>query len=265
MTIPSVGEQLRGWREKRRISQLDLALDADISTRHISFIETGRSRPSADMVELLARQLDIPLRARNQMLIAAGHAPRHAEHRLDDASLAEARYIIDHLLQGHEPYPALAVDRHWQMISSNNAVGLLLKEVAPELLKSPINVLRVSLHPDGLGARIRNYEEWRHHILHRLDRQIAYTMDDELTDLREELASYTAPACGRSRVDEIKPNIAIPLIIDSSVGALSFLSTTTIFGTPTDITLSEIAIEAFFPSDAETAGRLHALASQAQQ
>lgn len=260
MTVQPVGDQLRAWRVKRRMSQMDLALDANISTRHLSFIETGRSRPSADMVERLADRMDVPLRSRNQLLLAAGHAPHHAEHALDGDRLDRARQMIEHLLRGHEPYPALAIDRHWNLVAANGAVALLLEGVAPELLVAPVNVIRLSLHPSGLGARLLNYAGWRAHILHRLDQQFATSGDAAIKALRDDVAAYPQPP-NEGLAEEIGDDIVIPLVIDSPVGPLSFLSTTTIFGTPLEVTLSEIAIESFFPADQETAERLGELAA----
>lgn len=234
------------------MSQLDLALEADISTRHLSFVETGRSRPSADMLELLADRLEMPLRARNGLLLAAGFAPRHAEHALNDPDMADARRVIEHVLKGHEPYPAMAVDRHWNMVAANAAVGLLMEQISPALLVPPINVVRLALHPDGLAPQIVNFGEWRAHILERLDRQVSASADPALAALRDEVAAYPR-AAANDACSSPGHAIALPLILDTVLGRASFVSTITIFGTPVDITLSELAIEAFFPADAATA------------
>src|SRR5215212_9321105 len=189
----NVGPLLRDWRKRRRLSQLDLALEAGVSARHLSFVETGRARPSPDMVLQLAERLDVPLRNRNQLLLAAGHAPVFEQHDLKDPEMAPVRQAIDLILDGHNPYPAVVIDRAWEMLGANRAVALLTDGVAPELLEPPVNVLRVSLHPDGVAPRIANLGEWRGHLLDRLERQIALTGDPALTSLMEELLAYPAP------------------------------------------------------------------------
>ncbi|ANY20845.1 anaerobic benzoate catabolism transcriptional regulator [Tsuneonella dongtanensis] len=251
MDIAPVGEQLREWRTRRRMSQMDLALDSEISTRHLSFIETGRAKPSAEMLDRLADTLQVPHRARNALLLAAGYAPVYRERDLAEDEMAAMRAIVDHVLAGHEPYPALAVDRHWNMIAANASVAILTEQVAPELLTPPANVLRIALHPDGLAPQIVNYGEWRAHILHRLDLQIEASADPALAELREELASYDRQANDNETTGPSA--IAVPLVLDTTVGRISFVSTVTIFGTPVDITLSELAIEAFYPADRESA------------
>lgn len=253
-----LGEQLREWRSRRRMSQMDLALDSEISTRHLSFIETGRSRPSPQILERLSDQLDLPHRARNALLLAAGYAPNYQERPLDSPEMEGMRAIVDHVLRGHEPYPALAVDRHWNMIAANSAIAILTEQIAPALLEPPVNVLRLALHPDGLGPQIVNHGEWREHILHRLDGQIEVSADPELIALRRELAAY-GPETNDNPSGHAN-GIAVPLILDTVAGRLSFVSTVTVFGTPVDITLSELAIEAFFPADAESAELLRKLA-----
>lgn len=254
-----IGEQLREWRTRRRMSQMDLALDSEISTRHLSFIETGRSRPSAAMVQRLADQLEVPHRARNALLLAAGYAPDFQERSLDSPEMEGMRAIVEHVLRGHEPYPALAVDRHWNMIAANGAIALLTQGVAPELLEPPVNVLRIALHPGGLAPQIVNIGEWRAHILHRLDGQVEASGDPELAALRDELAGYGARAANDG--EHAANGIAVPLLLDTPAGRLSFVSTVTVFGTPIDITLSELAIEAFFPADAGSAALLRKLAA----
>jgi transcriptional regulator with XRE-family HTH domain len=260
-----VGDLLREWRRRRRLSQLDLALDADISARHLSFVETGRSQPSRDMVLLLAEQLEVPLRERNVLLACAGYAPVFAERPLTDPALAAAREAIEVVLKGHEPFPALAVDRHWSLVSANRTALALMAGVDPELTKPPANVLRVSLHPKGLAPHIDNLAEWRAHLLARLERQIDATGDVALAALHEELSAYPAPET-RGRASHAHPEagmIAIPMKLRTGAGVLSFFSTTTVFGTPVDITLSEIALEAFFPADRETAEALRRMAADA--
>ena len=251
-TLRSAGDHLRHWRQHRRLSQLDLALDAEISTRHLSFLETGRAAPSRDMVLRLAERLEIPLRDRNLLLLAAGFAPLYPERGLDDPAMAPARAAIDALLKAHEPYPALAIDRHWQLVAANGMLAPLIEGAAPDLLAAPVNVLRLSLHPQGVAPNIVNLGEWRHHLLDRLKRQIALTHDAVLEDLLAELLTYPAPANDVANVasDAV---IAVPLRLRTKLGVLSFLSTTMVFGTPVDVTLSEIALETFLPADAATA------------
>ncbi|MBO9698028.1 MAG: helix-turn-helix transcriptional regulator [Sphingopyxis sp.] len=260
MQVAPLGEQLREWRTRRRMSQMDLALDSEISTRHLSFIETGRSKPSAQMLQRIADCLEVPHRARNALLLAGGYAPDYQERPLDSSEMAGMKAIVEHVLKGHEPYPALAVDRHWDMVAANAAVALLTRLAAPELLEPPVNVLRVAMHPKGLAPHIVNRGEWRAHLLERLDHQIDASADTGLVALRDELAGYGADA-GDDRGGATN-GIAVPLILDTPMGPIRFVSTVTIFGTPVDITLSELAIEAFFPADAESAALLQALAGR---
>jgi transcriptional regulator with XRE-family HTH domain len=271
-TARPVSDLLREWRQRRRLSQLDLACEAEISARHLSFLETGRSQPSREMLLRLAERLDIPLRERNMLLHAAGFAPMFAERRLDDPALAAARRAIDLVLAGHEPYPALAIDRHWTLVASNGAVAPLLTGIAPALLQPPLNVLRLSLHPDGLAPRIANLPQWRMHLLDRLRRQIDITADPVLRELMCELEGYPlssgAHAQGESAprrhcAEQDVSAIAVPLQLHTGDGILSFISTTTVFGTPVDITLSELALETFFPADAATAEALRRMAGPA--
>lgn len=248
-----VGEQLRSWRQHRRRSQLDLALDAEVSARHISFLETGRSLPSRQMLLHLAEQLDIPLRERNTLLVAAGYAPIYAETPIDEPAMQVARQAVELVLAGHEPYPALAIDRHWNMVTANRAIGMFMEGIAPELLEPPINVLRLSLHPDGLAPRILNLRQWHEHILARLRHQIDATADPVLVALHAELAGYPLPEDTGEIAGETYGNLVLPIRIRTGSGILAFFTTTTMFGTPHDITLAELAIESFFPADAATA------------
>lgn len=257
-TSRPVGDLLREWRRHRRLSQLQLATGAEISTRHLSFVESGRSQPSRDMILHLAEYLGVPLRERNALLVAAGFAPAFRERALDDPALATARSTIDLLLKGLEPYPALAVDRYWQLVASNQATLRLLGGVAPELLEAPVNVLRLSLHPAGLAPRIRNLSQWRAHLLHRLRQQIDASSDPQLIALLRELQALPVPH-GIADTDSTLA-IAVPLQLEVDGHLLSMLSTTTVFGTPVDITLDELALEAFVPADAPTAVRLRAMA-----
>lgn len=254
-----VGELLRHWRQRRRLSQLDLAGDADVSTRHLSYVETGRSVPSREMVLRLAERLDVPLRERNRLLTAAGYAPMFAERRLDDPAFAAARQAIELVLKGHEPYPALAVDRHWTLVSHNRMLPLLLDGLPAELMQPPVNVLRLSLHPQGIAPRIVNLAQWRAHLFARLRQQIDASGDPVLAALLEELSTYPAAAETHPAPRTPDTAVAVPLQIASASGTLSFISTTTVFGTPVDITLSELALETFFPADDATAQALRRL------
>lgn len=255
--MTSVGTLIRDWRQRRHLSQLELACDAEISTRHLSFIETGRATPSRDMVLRLAERLDVPLRARNTLLVSAGFAPIYLERPLTDPALHVALTAIEHLLSAHAPFPALAVDRHWTLVTANDAARGLMTGVDASLLTPPINVLRLSLHPRGLAARIVNLGEWKAHVLTRLRRQVDVSGDAELEALAAELSAYPAPPCSRdSRSAADAAGVVIPFKLRTAAGVLSFLTTTTIFGTPVDVTLSEIALESFFPADEATAAAL---------
>lgn len=252
-SAPPFGALLREWRQRRRLSQLDLAMDADISTRHLSYVETGRATPSRAMVLHLAEQLEVPLRERNTLLTAAGYAPLYPERPLDDPALQVARQTVERLLQAHEPHPALAVDRHWNMLAHNRPVLLLMQGIAPELMQPPVNVLRVSLHPQGVAPRIVNLLGWREHLFERLRHQITVSADPVLVDLLKELQGYPVPE-GVDAHETIPANaVAVPLQLRTPAGVLSFLSTVTVFGTPIDVTLSELALETFFPADEFTA------------
>jgi transcriptional regulator with XRE-family HTH domain len=258
-TTGPVGEQLRQWRQRRRMSQLDFACEADISTRHLSFLETGRSRPSREMVLRLAELLEVPLRERNILLIAAGFAPVFAERSLQDPSLNSAREAVDLVLKGHEPYPALAIDRHWTLVAANRAVAPMHAGVAPFLVEPPVNVLRLSLHPEGLAPRIANLAQWRAHLFARLRHQIDVSADATLISLLNELVAYPAPAAHPASINRDHSQFVVPLQMATPVGVLSFISTTTVFGTPVDVTLSELAVESFFPADEATARALRTM------
>jgi transcriptional regulator with XRE-family HTH domain len=253
-TSASVGDLLRDWRQRRRLTQMDLALEAEISSRHLSFVETGRSQPSRQLLTHLSEVLEVPLRERNRLLMAAGFAPIYAERSLDDEALATARAAIEIIVAAQKPYPAFALDRHWNIVITNHAMAEMYDDVAPELMKPPINALRVSLHPRGVAPRIANLAEWRAHLLFRLRKQIEVSGDEILRGLLHEVLSYTYDA-GPSQKDKephIHLSVLVPLKMHTPVGLLSFFSTTTVFGTPVDVTLSELAIEMFFPADAET-------------
>src|SRR3954468_9442013 len=255
-SLPTVGTLLRDWRRRRRMSQLDLALEAGISARHLTFIETGRSRPSAEMVLHLAEELDVPLRERNQLLLSAGYAPAYAQRDLDAPEMGPVREALDDLLRGHEPYPAVVIDRHWGMVAGNRAVGLLTAGVAGHLLEPPVNVLRVSLHPEGMAPRIANLAEWRAHLLERLGREAVVTGDPALAALHAEVAAYPHPEPAAVSRDPGAADIAVPLRIRAGADELAFISTVTTFGTATDVTVAELSIESFFPADAATAEAL---------
>jgi transcriptional regulator with XRE-family HTH domain len=258
-----VGTLLREWRQRRRLSQLDLASEAEISSKHLSFLETGRALPSREMILHLAEQLAIPLRERNLLLIAGGYAPIFSERALDDPALQTARKAVDLVLAGHSPYPALAVDRYWSLVAANDAIPRLLTGVDSALLRPPVNVLRLSLHPSGLAPRIANLPEWRAHLLKRLRQQIELTADAVLVELMSELSAYPVTSQGQARrpgPDRDYAGVVVPFQLLTEAGMLSFFSTTTIFGTPIDITLSELAIESFFPANAATAAALRDMA-----
>ena len=254
----SAGELLRQWRERRRRSQLDLALEAGVSTRHLSFVETGRSRPSRDMLLRLAEELELPLRERNHLLLAGGYAPVYGQAALDSPAMAGVRAALRQVLSGHEPYPAVVVDRGWNLVDANASVVLFTGQADPALLAPPANVLRVSLHPDGMAPRIANLGEWRAHLLGRLRRQVAVTADPELAELHQELRAYP---CDQPEPEVEVPgpgDVAVPLRIRHRDRELSFLSIMATFGTPLDVTVAELAIESFFPADPETGSLLRA-------
>ena len=255
VTRPAVGEMLRQWRQRRRLSQLELSIRADISTRHLSFVETGRSVPSREMVLQLADRLDLALRDRNRLLLAAGYAPVYPENALDAPPMTAVRAAIRQVLAGHEPYPAVVVDRAWNLVDANGSLSLLTDLVAPGLLAPPANVLRASLHPDGLASRIVNLAEWRAHLLHRLARQVEFSGDPQLTALEEELRGYPGgePPAPAGAVD----SIVVPLRIRRGGTVLNFFTTVATFGTPLDVTISELSIESFYPADEATAQALN--------
>ncbi|WP_297749012.1 helix-turn-helix transcriptional regulator [Hydrogenophaga sp.] len=256
------GERLRHWRQHRRLSQLDLAHVADVSTRHLSYVETGRASPSRDMVLRLLDRLDIPLRERNGLLQAAGYAPMYRERPLDAPDMAPARAAVQRILDCHEPWPALAMDRHWNLVMANRMVAPLLAGAAPTLLQGPINVLRLSLHPDGLAPRIANLRQWRVHLFERLRQQIHATSDETLTALLAELQGYP-DGFGAAPVVALPGEhhgVLMPFQFQTPHGTLQLVSTTTVFGSPVDITLQELALETFFPADEASAALLRGLA-----
>lgn len=252
----SIGELLRSWRRRRSLSQLELALEADVSSRHVSFLETGRARPSRDMVIRLAEHLDVPLRERNRLLLAAGYAPLYAERSLEEPAMAPVHQALDRFLRAHEPYPAVVIDRHHNLVSANDALGALLEGVDPELLEPPANALRVALHPRGMAPRVLNLEEWSAHLLHRLRREAALTADPELRRLHDELAGYPGVRLEAPHEEDSAGEIVVPLRLRTAERELAFFSTISTFGSAVDITLDELMIEAFYPANAATASYL---------
>lgn len=256
---PHAGRLLREWRERRNLSQLALASGAAVSARHLSFIETGRSRPSREMLLHLAERLEVPLRERNRLLLAGGYAPLYRERPLDDDDLGPVRDALQRLLAAHLPYPALVVDRCWNVLLMNDAVDGMLSGVAPHLLEAPVNALRVTLHPEGMAPAITDLHAWAWHIMERLDRALAATGDPALAALRAELAAYPGVRDARSAgAPPARPGDAVllPLTLRTPAGELSFFATQTVFGSPLDVTLSELSVEAFYPADAATAALL---------
>ncbi len=251
-----IGDHLRAWRQRRRMSQLDLACEADISPRHLSFVETGRARPSREMILRLAEPLDVPLRERNVLLVAAGFAPVFPERSLSDPKLKAAREAIEIVINGHRPYPAFALDRRWNVVASNGALPMIYDGVRADLLEAPINVMRLSLHPEGLARRIVNLGEWSDHLMARLARQIDLTADPVLLELKGELERYRG---GQRRGAQHGDEAVVPFRLRLGDTVLNFFTTTMVFGAPADMTLSELALESFFPADPETAATVRAL------
>ena len=252
-----VGHLLRDWRRRRRLSQLELALDAQVSARHLSFLETGRSHPSREMVLRLAQRLDVPLRERNRLLGAAGFAPMYAERSLEADAMKAVRAAVERVLHAHEPLPAIAVDRHWNLVLANDSARALYAGVASWLLEPPANVVRLSLHPEGMAHRILDYEAIRHHMLLRLRHQASLGDDPTIEALVSEVAGYPVrcAAAGAATVEQDHGAVVMPIRIRDAVDpdrVLSFIGTITVFGTPADVTVSELAIEAFFPADDAT-------------
>lgn len=253
-TRPPVGALLRDWRQRRRLSQLHLSIDSGVSTRHLSFLETGRASPSREMILHLAEQLEVPLRDRNQLLLAGGFAPAYVQRPMEDPQMSPVRDAIELVLAGYEPHPALVVDRGWNLVAGNRTVAVLTGGVAERLLEAPVNVLRLSLHPDGMAPRILNLAQWRAHLLHRLAREASVSGDEGLAALHRELVALPGGS------DPSPPNsIAVPLRIRQGDLELAFLSTVTTFGSAVDITVAELSIEAFLPADARTADAVRTL------
>ena len=256
-SVPApVGEMLRSWRRRRSLSQLELSLNAGVSSRHLSFLETGRARPSREMVLHLSEELEIPPRERNTLLLAAGFAPLYPERSLDEPEMELVRGAIDRFLRAHEPFPALVIDRCHDLLAYNDALAVLLDGVSPELLRPPANALRIALHPQGMAPRTVNFAEWSAHLMRRLHREMHVTADRRLEALHDELAGYPGVEPSSSQRRSHAEDIVLPLRLRDGERELAFFSTISTFGTAVDITLAELSIEAFYPANAATANRL---------
>lgn len=255
-----VGELLREWRERRRLSQLDLAIQADISARHLSFVETGRSRPTPAMILRLTEQLQVPLRERNVLLLAGGYAPAYPQHGLQAPELDSVRAALRQVLAGHEPYPAVVIDRWWDMLDSNSGVAILVEGCAPALLEPPVNVLRLSLHPEGMAPQIVNLGQWRAHLLTQLRHRAAALGDQRLRELHDELMGYPG-----GTDETLQPDgVVLPLRYRHAGRELALFSISAAVATATDVTVEELAIESFYPADAATAAALRNTAAPRQ-
>ncbi len=252
------GDLLREWRRRRRLSQLDLAIAANVSSRHLSFVETGRARPTSEMILHLAEHLDVPLRDRNALLLAGGYAPAYPERGLAEPELTAVRDALRKVLAGHEPYPAVVVNRWWELVDANPGIALFTRDMPERLLEPPVNVLRLSLHPDGMAPRIANLPQWRAHLLARLHRQAEATGDQRLAGLHDELSGYPGGEAARPG----PADVVVPLRYRAGPDELSFISITAVIGTPMDVTVEELAIESFYPADAATAAALAARAAR---
>lgn len=256
---------MREWRERRRRSQLDLSIDVGVSTRHLSFVETGRSRPSPELVLAVAEHLDVPLRERNTMLLAAGYAPRYSQRALDDPAMQRVRASLQRMLDAHDPYPGVVIDRLWNVMLANAAAGALTDGVPAELLQPTLNVFRVCLHPDGLAGRTANFDDWASYLLRQLRRSVQLTGDAALEALEAEIIAYPNLAHLRAHFpgpDGIgqgdDPPLLVPFQLLAGPVELSFFTTLTTFGTPRDVTLEELCVELFFPADDRTEQLLRA-------
>ncbi|MEO7371440.1 MAG: helix-turn-helix transcriptional regulator [Ilumatobacteraceae bacterium] len=264
MARPPVGVLLRDWRTRRRRSQMDLALDVGVSTRHLSFVETGRSRPSVEMVLALAQHLEVPLRERNGLLLAAGYAPRFSQMSLDDPAMENVRTSVQRMLDAHDPYPGAVIDRQWNVAMVNRAGSMLAQGIPQHVLGPPLNVYRLCLHPEGLARRTANFADWAAYLLEQLRRSIVLTGDPALVDLLDEVSNYPnvvqiAPLVNSSPREDLQ--ILVPFRLSTPLGELSLFTTLTTFGTPLDVTIDELAIELFFPADKHSDEMLHTLAA----
>jgi len=247
-TVP-VGDLLRDWRQRRRRSQLDLAHDVGVSPRHLSFVETGRSRPSPEMVLAVARHLEVPLREQNALLLAAGYAPRYRETPIDDESMTRVRESLQRMLDAHDPYPGVVIDRQWDVVLANRSAWRLTEGVSPALLGPPLNVFRICLHRDGLAARTRNFPEWAGYLLHQIDRTVRLTGDQRLAGIQREVRAYPNVEALPDRPPVDEPPLLVPVVLDMDGTDVALFTTLTTFGTPRDVTLDELAVELFFPAD----------------
>jgi transcriptional regulator with XRE-family HTH domain len=250
------GDLLREWRRRRSLSQLELSLEADISARHLSFVETGRSRPSREIIVRLSESLQVPLRERNALLLAAGYAPLYGERPLQSPEMEPVREALERFLRAHEPYPAVVVDRHHNLVSANDALSAITAGCAPHLLEPPANAIRIALHPEGMAPRTINLGEWSAHLLSRVRREAAVTGDRQLEALYQEACSYPGVHAEPAAGECADPEIVVPLELLEGERTLSFISTIATFGTAVDVTLSELSIEAFYPANAQTAMRM---------
>lgn len=255
MTQASVGTLMREWRTKRRRSQLDLSLDVGVSTRHLSFVETGRSKPSPELVLAVAEHLDVPLRERNRMLLAAGFAPRYTQHSLDDSSMARVRTSLQQMLDAHDPYPGVVIDRQWNILLANQAALAFVRDLPEHVIEPEVNVFRVCLHPDGLAPQTRNFDDWSAHLLRQIRRTIELTGDVALQSLEQEVLSYpniADRAIVTDTSEDDDPPLLVPFEVTAGGAELSLFTTLTMFGTPRDVTLEELCVELFFPADDAT-------------
>jgi transcriptional regulator with XRE-family HTH domain len=255
----AAGALLRDWRQRRHRSQMDLALDTGVSTRHLSFVETGRSKASPELLLALAEQLQVPLRERNSLLLAAGYAPRYRQSQLDDPAVSPARAALERMIDLHDPYPGIVIDQSWDVVLANQAAGRLAAVLPPELAGPPMNVFRACLRPDGLARSTLNFPEWAAYLLGQLDRLRLVSADPAVADLAQEVRSYpNVAALGDWRSAARSPTgaLLVPWRVDLGGTELSLFTTLTVFGAPHDVTLAELAVELFYPADDKTAGFL---------
>jgi transcriptional regulator with XRE-family HTH domain len=255
MPQPAVGELMRDWRTRRNRSQLDLSIEVGVSSRHLSFVETGRSRPSPELVLAVAEHLDVPLRERNTMLLAAGFAPRYSQRSITDPAMGRVKASLQRMLDSHNPYPGVVIDRQWNVVLTNTSAGALTAGIPDHVLTPTLNVFRVCLHPDGLAPRTINFNDWGSYLLRQLRRTIQLTGDHGLTELEHEVRAYPNVAALPSPRDIShwdEPPLLVPLTLNAGPVTLSFFTTLTTFGTPRDVTLDELCLELFFPADDAT-------------